>query len=213
MTEVAQAPVSAIGSVAELERTINLAREHGQIVVGSIGRAVVFNELTGNPYVEFEARGQDPLVGRRSGWVDGRHVWDIPSPRDVDTIGGRKVRLVMDKPLVHPLQDTAFDNQEYHLTQDREGFWHAFTTPMDGRAGIHHKFPGEMFAIHAGSTIFGIECPTVSAALHYVLLANNPTRPQDEKAQRLLLEVMPQEAIDLISTEPYRQLLDTRISW
>jgi len=70
-----------------------------------------------------------------------------------------------------------------------------------------------MFALYPGQTVFGIGCPTASAALHYVLLANNPMRPQDKLPRELLMDVMPPEEKALLETEPFEQLLSTRTSW
>ncbi|HSX28770.1 MAG TPA: hypothetical protein VLF60_04965 [Candidatus Saccharimonadales bacterium] len=166
-------------------------RDPDLLVMGSLGRASLFNAALAMPNIEYDARGETPLTSGKE-------------PRDIDIIT-TAVDMVS-----HPFEvDTrAFRGTELAII--REGDDWILQSEQRGFSESLH--PAVMEPVVA-ETVFGIPVQTVLAQTHLALTNCRPyLRPRDGISQRLLHQAqgsqLPQELY-----APFDRLMRTRPDW
>ncbi len=184
-----------IASERLFERSIRRVNSQGLLIIGSVGRAVVFNEFAGDPLLEIRARGESPIEAYYS---PGRN-----RPRDIDVIGG-KPEGERRSYWPHTAGNDAFEG----LVRDGGGGW----SFVRWYRGDKLKYPLDpiIFEPFKGRTIKGIECVTVRPATHVALLIprlGGHRRENDELANDLLMKVVPPEEKELLRSEGYQEFI------
>ncbi|SRR3990167_11204785 len=156
-------PDALAGEIAELYE-----RSPDTLLVGSLGRAVIYGSLIGNTRYEFDKRSQHPVdAGERSRDIDVIAHTDFGdlTPFDVDaTFNGRWATIIQ-------------DGEDWYLVSQKQR-----------TADLLH--PAVMEPI-AGETVFGIPCITVPARTHVELFGlKDAIRPKDLAARQLLAMTM-----------------------
>lgn len=129
-----------------LELEAIVAYEPNVFIVGSLGRAVVFAQSGLNPTVEFDERGEQPLIKKRGA-------------RDIDTIGLSPRDNVDFRPFY--VDRTALTKDAAAIVL-QNGDWFLVSEKANYSQPLH---PDVMEPV-VGETIFGIECRTVSLQTH-----------------------------------------------
>lgn len=152
-----------------------LSLEIGQIhkdndltrLAGSLGRAVIFGRILGDPFHEYGERGQNPLVAESVA-------------RDIDLITGAPAAAANYEPF--HVDTTGFASPFFSIeTQDGEWFlvasYHDFAEPL-------HE---DVVCPVQGETVFGIPSVTVPPQTLLALYGNKgQMRPKDIRSQQLL---------------------------
>jgi len=184
-------------SEANLRSNIQNVNARGLLVVGSVGRAAIFQSITGCAMLELNRRGEQPLVASHIVYRQG-------VPRDIDIIGGKAPDKEMPPPYPHHIDDRGFYNQNIQFSKTATG-WQLSIDPTRDHPFTHQLDPVMFDPVHS-ETILGIPCDTVRAATHYALLQSRSQRPNDQLAQELLMQVMPEAEKDLLQSQPYLDL-------
>ncbi|HET7827819.1 MAG TPA: hypothetical protein VFK97_03055, partial [Candidatus Saccharimonadales bacterium] len=100
------------------------SRAPDTILLGSLGRAVIFDRLLSNPNAEFEVRGQVPEHKLEDGEVIAR---------DIDFIGRNARLLDPQNPFV---VDFAFDNRQISFRREGED-WFLVSERMEVYEPLH----------------------------------------------------------------------------
>lgn len=153
------------------------------IVIGSLGRAVAYNQLLGDPDFEFNARSQTPLV-------DGN------APRDIDLLSTEREAAKLGPYLVEP---SVFDNPLVSIIREGEDWW--CISELAGFAELVH--PAVMEPLE-GLTVFDIECTSLPPQTQVALFGlKGAMRVQDRMTRDLLGQVVSDCQGDLLPEEMY----------
>jgi hypothetical protein len=177
-----------IPSEEGMKKTISEISSQGLLIVGSLGRAAIYNKLLGDPMYEFHARGQDVLMAP---------VIESSSrlrPRDVDVVGGEYTG-----PLSDYFPHTPDTKATRMITKEQDGRW-VFTY----KSGEQVSLDPSLFQPVEAETIFQTPCLTVRPATHIALLTSRSPRPKDIQAKELLEGVLPEEDRQLLTTDLYK---------
>jgi hypothetical protein len=134
---------------------------------GSLGRAVIYGMLLGNPYHEYQIRGQDPLyLGSTA--------------RDIDLIGAGQI----DASLYEPFQVDTTGFASPFLDIEKQGADWFLTASHHGFAEPLHD---DVMRPIRGETVFGISSISLSpeTLLNLYGIKGQP-RGKDTRSQRLL---------------------------
>jgi hypothetical protein len=184
---------------AKVERGIQSVNRRGQLVVGSLGRATLFQALTGNAAYELDTRGrgQDPL-----------HYINILGSlvhRDIDTIG--RTLNIKDWHAAYPHSiDEEWFRHPYCTIDNTGSGWQVSYRLHESDDLITAPLDPQIFSPFVGQTVLGIPCVTARPATHYALLNSDNLRESDIQAKRLLLEVMADEERALLETPSFQEL-------
>lgn len=96
------------GSLDGFRQTLEAVHAAGGLVIGSVGRAAIFGHMGLDPFIEYKARGQDPLVAPGG------------EPRDIDIIGDFDLQRRL-KGLPHPVDGAAFTMTSRTVARDENG--------------------------------------------------------------------------------------------
>ena len=140
------------------------------LVVGSLGRATVFNTVRRNPYFEFIERRQHPLYAGNTA-------------RDIDVIGAE--HEVVERTLPHWVDATSYDIGGTQVAQEN-GEWHL---SVDGHC--HATLHTAVMEAIEGETIYGIPCVTIPVETQLALLkVRGKFREKDVQTFSLLSDVI-----------------------
>ena len=181
-----------VPSAAKLYENIQTANSRGLLIVGSVGRAAIFNKLAGDSLLEIRERGETPL--------ESYYTRHRGRPRDIDVLGGDITEEESEASYPHHLDARAFFNIRRRI--EHKNGWRVRRASW-GDTWVTTELDAELFTPVSARTVCDIPCITVRPALHYLLL-NNPSgqRPNDHLAQSLLWKAMPPEERDLLASPP-----------
>lgn len=143
-------------------------REPDALVVGSLGRAVLHNAAHGDPFTEYNRRGQDPL---NKGF----------EARDIDLLGTPKG--MFDDTAPFEIDDTAFNSSEVAIVRDGQDWW----LTSEERNFAEQLHPDVLQPVR-GETVYGVACATVPAQTHLALYHARPILRLQDKVTSTLLE-------------------------
>jgi hypothetical protein len=162
-------------------------------LVGSLGRAVLWDKHYGNPYLEYDARGERPLANRH-------HV-----TRDLDFLNAPDLP---DITTPYPIDTVWADNQDASITQNSGGEWRLKSV----RRGFDEPIDAEVMAPVHGKTVYGVETTTVNPMTHMLLFAIRGTlRRQDDRAVNMLSQLLTTDDCPILpydKYEPFWELAD-----
>ncbi len=208
MTELARVPepVAGAASMEELAKSIGLAKDLGLLVVGSVGRTVIFNRV-GDPLREYGERGEDPLLSPQTRTQHDGRTGTVMEPRDADVCGWSVTDPRAYK-LVHKLDDMPFFTNYRHQVYKMDGTWKVVVNAPE--SGVQRRIDADpkIFIPYIGLAMGSIPCVTVGPATHYALLASSQPRAKEKLAQRLLWEVMTPEERAELDTGPYQEVIE-----
>lgn len=173
-------------SLDTLRQTLEAVHTAGGLVIGSIGRAAIYEHMGLNPFLEYEARQQQPLVTATG------------KPRDVDVIGvsDRGGRF---KGLPHFVDPSPYQVLGRDLEKRQEGVWRfkGFSGPaQDINERCFEPFEAE---------IMGVPCVTVRPATHMALLT---PKPRYKIAYELFRDHLPEDEQAFLFSGAYRPFGD-----
>jgi len=184
-----------ISSEEGMRRTVTAMTSQGLLIVGSLGRAAIYNALLHDPMYEFTARGESALMSDQPGGRQG--------PRDVDIMGGEYTGHFSDYFPHRP------DNGAAHMiTRDQNNDW-VFTNRVGNRVYLEPS----LFESVNGETLYDVPCVTVRPATHVALITSRSLCPKDILARQLLEGVLPAEERALLETSLYREFESILLSY
>jgi hypothetical protein len=134
------------------------------ILLGSLGRAVIFNCLLQNPYLEFEARGQSP---------EKKIEEDIVMARDIDPIGAQLHNVADSEPF--EVDITAFDSPRLRITQQGADWF-----LISDKRGVYEPLHPAVMEPIQGETVYGATAVTVPFQTHQAVFGiKDDMRPKD----------------------------------
>lgn len=177
----------------QLERTRLVYPE--SLIVGTLGRAGVYNEVFDDPFVEYEARGQNPLTKYR-----GKSVGDI------DIIGGpSEDECVGFGPFYMDI--IAFGCSQMSIT--RKGTEWILGSSLHGYEEV---IPPKALKPVKATTVYGAECMIPPAQTQLALLGlSGVDREQDIIARGIMEQAIQEGADDDVSSDdlaPFHELAD-----
>jgi len=153
------------------------ARAPETLLVGSLGRAILFGLLSGSQTTEFDYRGQTP---------EGR----LGMARDIDAIDAH----VDDSSFVpYPLDNTVFSNDTVELVHEGSQ-WHLVSRARNFAEPIR----GEVMAPVEGKTVFSIPARTVPLSTLVALHGINGIMRDKDQDTLLLMHAL----VDLQDSKP-----------
>ncbi len=143
------------------------------ILVGSLGRAAIYNDLIADPYREFVERGQHPL---KKG----------VSARDIDFIGVEADVVAHILPFW--VDSTPYDDDSARIVK-KDSQW--FLT--SNKKLLEQLHPRVMEPV-AATTIYGIPCTTISLETHLALhKIRGAFRSKDQTSLHLLMALVQEQ--------------------
>ncbi len=164
------------------------------MIMGSIGRSVIHRQKAGNPYLEYQARKQDPL-----------YHFDTNEARDIDIVGTPRRHLtnpfkVDNIVFYNTVMGLYFDGSDWILRSDVHGFM--------------EKLDPRVMQPIEGEGIFGIKARTINPQTALALATIRYQRPKDKLTTELLAESIGNisEVIPLELYEPFERFAELQRS-
>lgn len=147
------------------------SRQPNALLVGSLGRAVIFGNLIGNSTAEFEARLENPVMKQEQGDLLARDV-DVIAPATVET--GDLLPFEVDQ--------KAFGSRQVRFVHE-SGTWYLVS---DSKGVYEELHPAVMEPVE-GETVFGTRALTVPLQTHQALFGlKGAMRPKDQATRAFI---------------------------
>ena len=140
-------------------------RRPDTLLLGSLGRAVIFGEISGNPVAEFEARQESP-------------VWRVEDSealsRDIDVIGIEGEGVLA--PQLFEVDSHAFGSPRVRFVREGDDWF-----LVSENKGIYEPLHPASMELVEGETVYGVQVKTVPFQTHQALFGlKGSMRPKDQ---------------------------------
>jgi hypothetical protein len=176
---------------SQIEDTYRLNPE--TIMIGSLGRAAIYDEYIGDPDFEFTSRNQTPLVA-------GQFV------RDMDVFSAGSARPAAEGPF--PVDTTTYNNPLVEIVREGDDWW-----LTSAKRDFAEEIDPDTMEPRKVNTIYGIECVVLPAQTQLEIIGlNGAMREKDVKNAQLLKELLDGQAPEMPDElfKPFRKLRDTK---
>lgn len=138
------------------------------LLVGSLGRAVLYGEVLGDAMAEFQVRGETP---------ERKVEYDEVVARDIDVVGSGSTHHAHLAPFEvdhHP-----YNCRQVRLLQDGQDWWLASETK-----NLHWPLHPAVMEPVEGETVYGVKAATVPHQTHLALFGLRGTMRPKDRANR-----------------------------